>query len=239
MGLCDFTQISEAAQTRIRMFCAHAFNTYQSTAQTYLLTRYLLERKVPGDLVECGVAAGAQLGAMAQAVADLGAYDRQLHGYDSFDGIPHAGPHDDQQPGLAHFLMDRNLPLETRLTSTGISGCPLDTVKDLWKRWNFKVKIEWHKGWFQDTLPSCTLESIAFLRLDGDLYESTWCCLENLYSRVSPGGIIFIDDWGLGGCQKAVREFWQFLKEVQQVPEPEILIDKGLKDGGDSIYWIK
>ena len=41
-------------------------------------------------------------------------------------------------------------------------------------------------------VPPC---EIAVLRLDGDWYDSTRVCLENLYPYVAPGGIVIVDDY--------------------------------------------
>jgi hypothetical protein len=49
---------------------------------------------------------------------------------------------------------------------------------------------------------------IALLRLDGDWYDSTRCCLEILYESVVSGGVVIIDDYGhWKGCKTAVDEF--------------------------------
>jgi hypothetical protein len=67
------------------------------------------------------------------------------------------------------------------------------------------------EGWFQDTLPGIQhkIGDIALLRLDGDLYESTMVCLDNLYDNVVAGGIIIIDDYSsLTGARKAVHDFF-------------------------------
>ena len=66
------------------------------------------------------------------------------------------------------------------------------------------------KGWFRDTLPVSKNEigKIAILRLDGDWYESTKVCLDNLYDKVASGGYIIIDDYGhWEGAKKATDEF--------------------------------
>ena len=50
-------------------------------------------------------------------------------------------------------------------------------------------------GWFNETLPPAGLRRIAFLRLDGDLYESTRDAITALYPLVASGG----DSAGVGG----------------------------------------
>jgi hypothetical protein len=52
------------------------------------------------------------------------------------------------------------------------------------------------------------IEPIALLRMDADWYESTRCILENLASRLAPGGLILVDDYYTwDGCAQAVNEF--------------------------------
>lgn len=230
-GLCDFRTAYDE-HPRLKQFTQHACQTLNGTIQTFLLSRCVLRQKIPGLFVECGIAAGAQLACMALAMTREN--DRRvIHAFDSFQGIPHAGPQDDQQPGVAGFMMDRSLSLAERLQSTGVSKCSLDAVKTLWESWNFSsITIQWHEGWFQHTLPGTNLGPIAFLRLDGDLYESTKCCLEHLYDRVVPGGLTYIDDWGLGGCKKALDEFLE-----QRQLSPELLQDAEGNTG--AVYWIK
>src|SRR5206468_5440405 len=69
---------------------------------------------------------------------------------------------------------------------------------------------EVRKGWFESTVPRASGEigPIAVLRLDGDWYESTKVCLENLYELISPGGIVILDDYDYWqGCRAAADEF--------------------------------
>jgi hypothetical protein len=65
------------------------------------------------------------------------------------------------------------------------------------------------KGWFNESLPLFkeSIGDIAVLRLDGDWYESTKCCLDNLYDNVVNGGWVIIDDYQLAGCKQAVDEY--------------------------------
>ena len=230
-GLCDFT-LAYGEYPRLRQFMQHACQTEGGTLQTFLLSRYLLDHHVPGAFVECGVAAGAQLACMALAMTR--ANDRRvIHAFDSFQGIPHAGPKDEDQPGKAAFLMERSAPLGQRLTSSGVTVCSLDGAMTLWKSWNFsEITVEWHEGWFQHTVPGNSVGPVAFLRLDGDLYESTDCCLRGFYDKVSPGGIVYVDDYGYAGCQKAVTEFL-----TERALAPEFMQDA--QGNAGAIYWIK
>lgn len=63
------------------------------------------------------------------------------------------------------------------------------------------------KGWFSKTLPVSQVESIAILRVDGDLYSSTYLALTHLYHRVSIGGWVILADRGIPGARKAVETF--------------------------------
>lgn len=211
----------------------HALQNLGGLCQCYGLSRIVLQRDIPGAFVECGVAAGAQLAVMAKAMLREGK-PRKIHAFDSFDGIPHAGPKDDQQAGLADFLMDRNLPLRDRLVTTNVARVPLSECEKLWKQWgwNKDIEVEWHQGWFQDTMPTANVGQIAFLRLDGDLYESTEVCLRYLYDSVAPGGLVFIDDYGLGGCFKATHEF----RESRGITS---LLMQDVEGNSGAAYWFK
>ena len=71
-------------------------------------------------------------------------------------------------------------------------------------------RVRFLKGWFKDTLPTAPIEQLALLRVDGDLYESTWDALHALYDKVSEGGFVIIDDYGdFPPCRQAVDDFRQ------------------------------
>ena len=86
------------------------------------------------------------------------------------------------------------------------------------------------KGWFKDTLPTAPIDKLSIIRLDGDMYESTMDGLTNLYHKLSPGGFIIIDDYGvIPACKKAVHDF----RDKHGITEEIINID----DSG--YYWQK
>ena len=87
------------------------------------------------------------------------------------------------------------------------------------------------EGWFSETLPTAPIEKLAVLRLDGDMYESTIDGLLNLYPKLSVGGFVIIDDYGIStpGCRNAVNDY----RRQNGITEEMIQIDK------DGVYWKK
>uniref|UniRef100_A0A6C0B4N6 Methyltransferase n=1 Tax=viral metagenome TaxID=1070528 RepID=A0A6C0B4N6_9ZZZZ len=204
-----------------------AYSSFETICNSYDMTTHILNNNIQGCIVECGVAAGAQLGAIHRCCID-NRQRRAIYGFDSFEGIPIASRDDDEQPGIG--TIKEHVPYtNTRelLKSSGITVCPLDSVERIVKNWfpQTHTDFKFIKGWFQDTVVGFN-EPIALLRLDGDLYESTRVCLENLYPLLQPGGILIIDDWALGGCQKACREYFancsvEEIEPVHKTPGPK------------------
>lgn len=92
-------------------------------------------------------------------------------------------------------------------------------------------------GLLSDTLPHSQVAHISFLRLDGKLYEATWDALVYLYSKVIPGGYIYVNDYNsYNGCKRAVDEFrekWELTsRPLQDVYE-------GDEAGQGAVWWIK
>ena len=196
---------------RIEEICKIAYSFKDTVYSTYSLAKNLIEDGVAGCFVECGVAGGAQIAAMKLAIQDTGS-NRTIYGFDSFVGIPLAGELDDEQPGIGEIEHDKMLPLKDRLVSSGITVHSKENVETNFQRYGISMEnVFLVEGWFQDTLPGIQnkIGDIALLRLDGDLYESTWVCLENLYDNVVDAGIIIIDDYStLSGARKAVHDFF-------------------------------
>ena len=75
----------------------------------------------------------------------------------------------------------------------------LDVVQRNFAKYGLLDKhVKFLKGWFKHTLPRAPMEKLALIRLDGDLYESTWVALESLYPKLARGGYLIVDDYGAG-----------------------------------------
>jgi hypothetical protein len=178
---------------------------------TYKTVKDACERNIPGDLIELGVARGGCAALMASVAFNkeiCGKMDRKLWLFDSYEGLPEPTAMD-FNPELGDGTGDHVRPLPK-----GSCLGQLDEVKHLMFNKNDfpRDKIEFVKGWFDKTLPVTKkqIEQIAVLRIDADWYESTKCCLENLYDKVTSGGYLIVDDYqSCYGCRRAVDEFIQ------------------------------
>jgi hypothetical protein len=212
-----------------------AYSTRATVENTKHYTQLVIDRNVPGALVECGIAGGAQIGAMLT----VSGKSRWIYGFDSFEGIPLASKDDEVQPGIGVNPMVPYTNVSELLKSSGITVHSKESVRNNLNRWtnNDSDNVVLVKGWFQHSLAPYRqvfqqLGGIALLRLDGDLYESTKVCLGQLFPLLSEGGILIVDDWQLVGCKKACQEFFAFYSICQIAPP------YGTEDDGPA-YFIK
>ncbi len=69
-------------------------------------------------------------------------------------------------------------------------------------------RVHYVKGKVEATIPGVAPQTIAMLRFDTDWYESTRHELVHLYPRLSPGGVIIIDDYSdWAGARQATDEY--------------------------------
>lgn len=173
----------------------------------------------PGDIVETGVWRGGAC-ILARAVLDAyGDKGRSVWLADSFEGLP--------------------LPKETlypadagdQFHSFSELAVNLETVKENFEKYGLlDDQVKFVVGWFDQTLPSIKVQEISVLRLDGDMYESTIVALDNLYSKVSLGGFVIVDDYHVvSGCKKAIHDFAE-----RNHFEPKLVEIDGV-----GVYWQK
>jgi O-methyltransferase len=152
---------------------------------------------IPGDLIETGVWRG---GACIFMRAILKAYNvttRTVWLADSFRGLP--PPNEQQYPS--------DVGDQHHLWSDVFAVSRAEVERNFLRYGLFDERVRFIEGWFKDTLPDAPIESLAVMRLDGDMYESTMQALQSLYDRLSPGGFVIVDDYYLPACAKAVHDF--------------------------------
>jgi hypothetical protein len=174
--------------------------------------RHVLANGVPGAFVECGVFMGGSSMAMALTLLAEGVDDREIHLFDTFEGMPEPGEKDVDlwgKPAVRRFSRERLSDVSSTWTS-----CPLDAVREAMFTTGYpKERIHFVKGLVEETIPGQAPESIALLRLDTDWYQSTKHELNHLYPRVPPGGVVIIDDYGhFRGAKEAADEYFAELQ---------------------------
>lgn len=153
--------------------------------------------------------------AASRTLLNAGDRTRELYLYDTYSGMPAPGEHDVRRSdgqSAATLLVD---PQEEQ--TRAIAG--LQTVKETMASSGYDAeKIHFVPGKVEETIPAIAPAEIALLRLDTDWYSSTLHELEHLYSRLVPGGVLIIDDYGWWeGARRAVDEFFA------RHPQPPLL----------------
>jgi len=154
-------------------------------------------RKIEGIIVECGVWRGGMIAGIANILGN----NKKYYLFDSFEGLPPAKEIDGE--AAIAWQSDKNSPGYHNNCSASI-----DFANEAMKKSGAK-DFKLVKGWFEKTLPDFNEPCpIAILRLDGDWYESTMCCLSNLVPKLAPRGIIIVDDYRTwDGCSRAVHDY--------------------------------
>ena len=180
---------------------------YTGFSNAYELSKTIEKNGIEGAFVECGVWKGGCAATLAY-VAKKAKSNRKTWLFDSFEGLPEPSEKDGNE--AKEYAKNR---IFGKLETINRCVASLEDVEEiLFSKLNVDRKnIVIVKGWLQDTLPNAKNEigSIAILRLDVDWYESTKCCLDNLYDNVISGGYVIFDDYDFWeGCKKAVDEFF-------------------------------
>ncbi len=180
----------------------------------------VLDDDVPGDLIEAGVWRGGACIFMKANLMARGDTSRTVWVADSFQGLP--------RPNAALYPADTGDDLHTR---SGL-GVGADQVRHNFERYGlFDDNVKFLVGWFKDTLPTAPIDKLAVMRLDGDMYESTWQAIEALYPKLSPDGFCIVDDFGSHQSQagQAIIDY----RKANGIDEEIVDID------GFGAYWRK
>lgn len=147
---------------------------------------------------------------------EYGIKDKIVYVADSFEGMP--------KPDTKKFPGDSG-DMHHTFEHLKVS---LEEVKNNFKMYGvLDERVQFIKGFFEDTMRNLDIRNLSLLRMDADMYGSTWVVLENLYHKLSGGGYLIVDDYNLNGAHQAVDDY-RHLKNIQ---EPIMPID------GFGVYW--
>jgi hypothetical protein len=153
---------------------------------------------VRGDFLEFGVYNGSSLRRLIKIFRPFSVI-RRFYGFDSFEGLPSPNPNVDVSYYSPKQFSDTSLEAVIAYLREELGEIP---------------DVELVKGWFSDTLPALgeSITSVAFVRVDCDLYESTNDVFSFLEGRLCDKAMIYFDDWTHDDKTGETRSFFEFAK---------------------------
>src|SRR6266496_1925862 len=151
-------------------------------------------REIAGDVVEFGCYAGTTSLFLQRMLLQEGR-KRQLHVYDSFEGLPPKSAQDASPAGEQFRPGELHASKRELVRHFKHAGLPLPVI---------------HKAWFDQLQPHELPARIAFAFLDGDFYQSIQASLRLVWPRLSAGAVVIVDDYqseALPGAKRAVDEW--------------------------------
>jgi len=169
---------------------------------------YLVENRIRGSFVECGVWRGGSAMAMSMRLVQHNSLLVDIYLFDTYSGMVTPSNFDIEAHSgkAASFLMQKAADDSLLLAHASVKTVEKNMDDTRYP----KNKIHYIVGDVLETLATTDIQEIALLRLDTDWYESTLAELRNLLPRLVKGGICIIDDYGhWEGSRKAVDEFFK------------------------------
>lgn len=173
----------------------------------YKATLYIIENKIAGDIVECGIWKGGSTMLSIYCLLENNETNRKVYLYDTFEGMSKPTAKDISFQGEAAGA------IWYRRWRKGRSDWCYSSLEEVKRNLHAvgypQEKLIFVKGKVEKTIPLVIPERIALLRLDTDWYESTYHELKHLYPRLNRRGIIIIDDYGhWKGAREAVDKYF-------------------------------
>ena len=181
----QFYELLRETRTRTNMVLqdGEAYSIYSGVVET---------SKVTGAVAEVGVYKGGS----ARLISSVKG-DRELHLFDTFEGLPPVSPEYDRTFREGSF---RGSLTEVQALLGG------------------ERNIRFHKGLFPGSAAGLEDLRFSFVHIDVDLYESTKGCLEWFYPRMTAGAMLISHDFAdAEGVRRAFRQFF--------ADKPEVLIE--------------
>ena len=160
---------------------------------------FKMSSKIPGCIIECGVFKGASLIRFATFLKLLKS-NKKIIAFDTF------GKHTTTKISSDHKR--RKI-----LLSHGKEAISEKQLMNILKRKGLEKNIQLIKGDITETVPNYLKLNpklkISLLNLDVDFYEPSMSILKNFYPKLSKGGILMLDDYGVwDGETMAVDEYF-------------------------------
>ncbi len=134
---------------------------------------------VPGDFVECGVWRGLSSAVVCKYL-DFAKLGKDFYLYDTFAGLPEETSTED----------------ERNLWNSGYTEDPAKWLAEVRRTFAEYPNVKIIPGIVPASLERESPRSIAYLHIDMNSARAEILALERLFDRVSPGGLVVLDDFG-------------------------------------------
>jgi len=190
----------------------YTMSSWERLYALYKSVQYIVESRIAGDLVECGVWRGGSMKLVAHVLLSLGDTGRTLFLYDMFEWMTEPGTPVDMNFSANQAVKDR---LEVQRQRAKLLYAPLEEVRETLATAGYPMaKVRLVKGPVEETIPGTVPDCIALLRMDTDWYSSTKHEMEHLYPRLSSQGVLIVDDYGhYQGARRGVDEYLSTIKK--------------------------
>jgi hypothetical protein len=137
---------------------------------------------IPGDFVECGVNEG-WISLTICNLLNFGAVNKQFFLFDTYEGIPpeQIAPEEADRAAL------HNYPDCYEAAKRSFAPFP-----------NAKLV----RGRVPDTLTNVDIEKVSYLSIDMNIEYPERAAIEHFWPKLSPGGIVILDDYAFGGYDR-------------------------------------
>ena len=155
--------------------------SYRSISVLIDSVEYVVNNKIPGDIIQCGVGQGGSVMTIAETLVDLENYEKNIFLYDTFEGFPEPTKDD------INFRNEQASTIKQRELDKGVTWGLVENMEqvkeNVFSTKYSKEKFNFIKGKVENTLDDekNIPEKISLLRLDTDFYESTKKELEVLF----------------------------------------------------------
>ncbi|PKN34748.1 MAG: macrocin O-methyltransferase [Deltaproteobacteria bacterium HGW-Deltaproteobacteria-19] len=195
--------MEEEFRNMYESFREYTMTSIERMYALYQAVHYIVEGKIDGDIVECGVWKGGSVMLCAAVMLAKKDLQRKFYLYDTYSGMTE--PTDNDVDYLGKSAKD----VWWQGDAWEWTRVSLDEVrKNIFSIGYPDQNIFFVKGKVEETIPATVPEKISVLHLDTDWYASTYHELVHLYPKIVPGGVIIIDDYGhFKGAREAVDQY--------------------------------
>ena len=147
--------------------------------------------RIPGDFAEFGVSTGL-LSTMIVRNTDFDNSRKKFYLFDTYEGIPVEMASESEKKGVAK--MNKNM-----YTGNAANTNIIDFVH---KQFAPHPNVQTVQGKLPGSLDQVTFERLSYVSIDLNITSAEMLTIEAIWDRISPGGIIVLDDYGLAGHEE-------------------------------------